>query len=162
MKFDPTNPYITNLESSMKLIQQDFFRVYICPDCQTPCERRLKEPPNNSRYNSETSPSFFSGRDGSKDRWIGSCGCLRLRKYSFYNEATPALMFKVSDSLQWMAYYPNGSYSDLVLKIVDGALFDPDAAHASKAVLEYNYLPSFVFLPLDQMIRRVETLATFQ
>jgi hypothetical protein len=151
------NPYEFNLQEALKLIQEDFFNFYRCPECQ-------KEATNGNiqqnRINKEINIPFHG------------CDCLRLRLYnhgqtdrgqtSLYKKA---LILHVTDTIQWIAFNTYGFKSDgnICFKVVEGAdRFAVEQLIIHKGTLMYDYIPSFVFKPLIQMTNAMETLITFQ
>jgi len=150
------NPYEINLQEALKLIQEDFFKFYLCPECNKPAATGNIQ---QNLINKDITIPFHG------------CDCLRLRLYhhgqtdkgqtSLYQKA---LILSVSDSIQWIAFY---TYScepkSLYFKVVEGAnQFAVEQLIIHKGTLSYTHIPSFAFKPLNQMINKIETLITFQ
>lgn len=149
------NPYNFNLKEALRLIQEDFFSAYPCPECQTLATNISSQ---QNRIDHNISIQFYG------------CNCLRLRIYnhgqtergqtSLYKKA---MIFHVSDTIQWIVFNTYGLDNQICFKVVEGAdRFAVEQLIIHRGTLMYDYIPSFAFKSLEQMKNNIETLITFQ
>lgn len=140
-------------EEIMSMIQSQFFKQYQCPECNQTASFRSKDNPD----------TYF--------KFNFTCKCTRLKLFpNTYGIIDNLLICNISDNVQWI-FFSQKTYTTLKpykynFFITDTSIVSMEQIPAfianPKYIVKFDYIPSFVFRPINEMIKRVETIITFQ